>query len=70
MTEIGFSSKILMKISAIIEQKYQGDITIVPEIPISWYGSIISNPRAHMVSSFTVIGEKATWPSKNQFNSE
>ena len=67
MNEIGFSSKVIMKVSAIIEQKYQGDITIVPDIPFSWFGSIISNPRTPMVASFTVMGERATWPSMNFF---
>jgi TAG lipase/steryl ester hydrolase/phospholipase A2/LPA acyltransferase len=63
MTEIGFSSKVLSKLGAIIDQKYHGDITIVPEIPFSWYPFLISDPRTPMVASFTVFGEKATWPS-------
>jgi hypothetical protein len=68
MTELGFTSKILTKFGAIMDQQYQGDITIVPDIPFSWYPFIISNPKTPMVASFTVMGEKATWPSTFSYN--
>jgi hypothetical protein len=46
-------------------QKYYGDITIVPDISIGDYARIVANPTEEMVTDYTIMGEKATWPRKS-----
>src|SRR6476661_3590621 len=60
--ELGFTPKLLMKAYAVLEQKYYGDITIVPNIPFSYYLHLVGNPTDDMVARYTVLGEQATWP--------
>lgn len=47
-----------------MRQKYSGDITIVPSVPLYKLTELISNPDPEMVLYYTTMGEKATWSCK------
>ncbi len=47
---------------SILEQKYYGDITIIPSIPIQRYFQLVANPKPELVNNFMIAGERATWP--------
>lgn len=53
---------LLKMLHAVITQKYDGDITILPEI--SWVGilKILANPTHEFMEQATRHGERATWP--------
>jgi TAG lipase/steryl ester hydrolase/phospholipase A2/LPA acyltransferase len=44
MAEMGIFSFIVVRLQPLISQKYEGDITIVPEVTMDDYNHIISNP--------------------------
>ena len=64
--ETGIASTFFYKLYSILSQSYYGDITIVPQLPMSWYAQLVSNPTPEMVTKFMIAGEKATWP-RNSF---
>ena len=44
MAEMGIFSSIITPLQPLVSQKYEGDITIVPDITLDDYLHIISNP--------------------------
>ncbi|KAJ3327300.1 hypothetical protein HDU76_012033 [Blyttiomyces sp. JEL0837] len=62
LADLGLGGSFLYRIRAILVQKYYGDITIVPAIPLTEYPHIVSNPDVEMCTAYTLIGERATWP--------
>ena len=49
MAEMGVFSSIVVRLQPLISQKYEGDITIVPEVTLDDYNHIISNPTEVIV---------------------
>lgn len=47
----------------LLNQKYIGDVTIVPPLSFKGYASVISNPTTESLAEFVRVGEKRTWPS-------
>lgn len=54
MAEMGVFSSIVVRLQPLISQKYEGDITIVPEVTLDDYNHIISNPTEVIVSLIVV----------------
>ena len=54
-------SKILSWIRALLDQKYTGDITIVPDVALTDYASIMDNPSVVSVRQKAKKMERATW---------
>jgi len=50
-------------IGGLLNQKYVGDVTIVPPLSISGYARVISNPTPESLAEFVRVGESRTWPS-------
>lgn len=50
-------------VGSLLNQKYVGDVTIVPPLSISGYARVISNPTTESLSEFVKMSEKRTWPS-------
>mmetsp|Transcript_28388 Transcript_28388/g.66348 ORF Transcript_28388/g.66348 Transcript_28388/m.66348 type:complete len:683 (+) Transcript_28388:196-2244(+) len=50
-------------LGGLLNQKYVGDVTIVPPLSLSGYARVISNPTSSSLAEFVRIGEKRTWPS-------
>lgn len=47
---------------AVVTQKYTGHITITPEMAISDYFRLLSNPDPDFMKRACLAGERATWP--------
>ncbi|KAI9025083.1 acyl transferase/acyl hydrolase/lysophospholipase [Phycomyces nitens] len=62
MKEIGVLPLLFHKLNAVFDQKYTGDITIVPELGKMDFVRVLSNPTAWDLESFILCGERATWP--------
>jgi len=65
---MGIRIPLLYRFQSILEQKYYGDITIVPEITSSDYMKLIASPTPETVIDCAIRGEKATWPRKYEFS--
>ncbi|KAJ3350417.1 hypothetical protein HDU91_006250 [Kappamyces sp. JEL0680] len=62
LIELGIYNNVLLKVHAMICQKYVGDITIVPNMQWSYYFELLSNPYVKMAKTYTNAGERAAWP--------
>lgn len=62
LRELGILPELLYRAQSIVSQRYMGDITIIPNIHISDYMKIVSNPTPESILAATLKGEKATWP--------
>lgn len=62
VAEIGLFKTSLTKAKAVLSQKYTGDITILPEIPLGDYGILLKNPTPEFMHRSTLCGQRATWP--------
>ena len=51
---------------SVVGQKYEGDITIVPQFDPTDYLVLLSNPSQEMIASCILKGSRATWPRKNK----
>lgn len=47
--------------SAILDQDYRGNITILPKVTVWRYAHVTANPRLEAVTRFIHEGERATW---------
>jgi NTE family protein len=45
----------------ILEQNYQGNVTIVPKLSIWRYANVTANPGLELIERFVHEGERATW---------
>jgi predicted acylesterase/phospholipase RssA len=48
--------------ASIFNQDYQGDITLHPAFPLSWYGRFLKNPSPKELDFLMLMGERTTWP--------
>ena len=62
MAEIGIFPNTLGKVVSVLNQKYSGDITILPEISYVDFPRILSNPTPEFMVQAMLAGERATWP--------
>ncbi|KAK6332949.1 hypothetical protein TWF718_010777 [Orbilia javanica] len=62
LTEMGIFPTSLTKAKSILSQKYAGDITIFPEVPLIDLQKLIKNPTPEFMIEAGLRGERATWP--------
>lgn len=62
LAELGFFPHLLTKLRCVLSQKYSGDITIIPEIPLEDAPLILKNPTPEFMMRNCLQGERATWP--------
>jgi predicted acylesterase/phospholipase RssA len=60
----------LDQLRSMVNQDYQGDINIHPELPFNWYSKFMINPTAPELDFLVLAGEKATWPKLAQINEQ
>jgi hypothetical protein len=63
LIDMGFHNYILTKCHGVVSQTYVGDITIVPNIPKSYYLEILTSTNSNFAENIALAGERATWPS-------
>jgi TAG lipase/steryl ester hydrolase/phospholipase A2/LPA acyltransferase len=63
LDEIGIMPDATNKVRAILSQRYEGDITIIPDIAWSQFLRLLVNPSDEMMTEAMLRGERATWPS-------
>lgn len=47
---------------AMMDQRYNGDVTIAPHYKLAHYARVMSNPTPEFVRELMLQGERATWP--------
>ena len=47
---------------SMMDQRYNGDVTIAPNYKLSHYAKVLSNPNPEFVQELILQGERATWP--------
>eukprot|EP00698_Gefionella_okellyi_P021491 TRINITY_DN6985_c0_g1_i1.p1 TRINITY_DN6985_c0_g1~~TRINITY_DN6985_c0_g1_i1.p1 ORF type:complete len:533 (-),score=80.00 TRINITY_DN6985_c0_g1_i1:16-1614(-) len=66
MTETGlvppFLRGIFGVLPAVVSQRYQGDVTIVPNVTLEDYRHVISNPTTERIQRAMIKGLHSTWP--------
>eukprot|EP00123_Amoebidium_parasiticum_P004490 comp15790_c0_seq1/m.13043 comp15790_c0_seq1/g.13043 ORF comp15790_c0_seq1/g.13043 comp15790_c0_seq1/m.13043 type:complete len:532 (-) comp15790_c0_seq1:224-1819(-) len=50
----------------VLAQKYVGDVTIVPDVPLSSLLAFFSNPSEELCQEAIRVGERSTWPYISQ----
>ncbi|KAK4108310.1 patatin-domain-containing protein [Canariomyces notabilis] len=62
LSELGIFPNLFSKLRCVLSQRYSGDITILPEIPLNDLPLILKNPTPEFMLRNCMIGERATWP--------
>lgn len=62
LAEMGIFTTSLTKAKSVLSQKYAGDITIFPEVPLVDLQKLIKNPTPEFMIEAGLRGERATWP--------
>ncbi|KAL5601250.1 hypothetical protein BROUX41_006048 [Berkeleyomyces rouxiae] len=62
MVDVGMASSYCSKIKSILNQKYSGDINILPEINPKDLPCLLTNPTIDFMLRSCLAGERATWP--------
>ncbi len=57
-----FYPRQLHQLLAVLQQKYDGDITIVPDLDFADLSGLLSDPSQEQIQKSVRKGEKATWP--------
>ena len=65
--QLGLAPKLL---ALTLNQKYIGDVTIVPPVTLSGYKQVISNPTPEAFEEFVRVGEQRTWPNISLIRSQ
>ncbi|PLB38686.1 putative Patatin family phospholipase [Aspergillus candidus] len=60
--DMGLFPTALTKLASIVDQKYSGDITIYPEIPLRDFPRVLTNPTSDFIAESCLRGQRATWP--------
>lgn len=62
LSELGVFPTLMSKTTSILNQKYSGDITILPEVSFSQFPKVLRNPNPEFMIRASLAGERATWP--------
>lgn len=62
LSEVGLLPNSVKKFACIVEQKYYGDINILPKFTQGILPSVYRNPTAEFMIQSRLSGERATWP--------
>lgn len=57
-------------LSLLLNQRYVGDVTIVPPLTLEGYMQIISNPSIDSFQRFVMVAERRTWPNLEHIRSQ
>ncbi|KAF2022198.1 patatin-domain-containing protein [Aaosphaeria arxii CBS 175.79] len=66
LAEMGIFPNYLTKIRSVLNQRYSGDITILPAISYANFPKVLSNPTTEFMLEAMLAGEQATWPKLSQ----
>lgn len=70
IANLGIFTNILMKTISIFEQRYEGDITIVPKFGIDDYLRTLSKTTPEFVHDAIIKGARATWPKMDMIRNQ
>ncbi|KAH6645247.1 acyl transferase/acyl hydrolase/lysophospholipase [Truncatella angustata] len=62
MADFGIFPNLVTKLRSVLNQKYSGDINILPAMGILDLPKILSNPTTDFMHRSCLSGERATWP--------
>lgn len=62
MADVGVLPNLMTKARSVLSQKYSGDITILPAVPLGDLPRLLSNPTAAFMLRSALAGKHATWP--------
>jgi TAG lipase / steryl ester hydrolase / phospholipase A2 / LPA acyltransferase len=62
LSELGIFPNYLTKARSVLNQRYSGDITILPSISYAQFPKVLSNPTTEYMLQSMLTGERATWP--------
>lgn len=62
LSELGIFPNLCTKLRTVLNQRYSGDITILPEISPYDLPRILKNPTSEFMLRNCLVGERATWP--------
>ncbi|KNE55964.1 hypothetical protein AMAG_01815 [Allomyces macrogynus ATCC 38327] len=62
LRELGLLPELLYRVQSIVSQTYQGDLTIIPDLTVTDWLHILTNPTPKAMLEATLKGERATWP--------
>ncbi|KAF2109271.1 acyl transferase/acyl hydrolase/lysophospholipase [Lophiotrema nucula] len=62
LSEMGIFPNYLTKVRSVLNQRYSGDITILPSISYAHFPRVLSNPTTEYMLQCMITGERATWP--------
>ncbi|RKP32983.1 patatin-domain-containing protein, partial [Metschnikowia bicuspidata] len=60
--ELNVQKNFTLKVILILTQQYSGDITILPDLSITDFLSLFSNPTPEFLMDFILKGVRAAWP--------
>jgi TAG lipase/steryl ester hydrolase/phospholipase A2/LPA acyltransferase len=66
LAELGVLPTTMSKLRSVLSQRYSGDITILPEVSLTQFPRVLSNPTTDFMSRAMLSGETATWPKLSQ----
>jgi len=61
-SELGLIPAYFRRLVTVVAQKYEGDITIVPQFSAQDYRTLLSNPSMQIIEGCMDKGSRATWP--------
>ncbi|KAJ3373048.1 hypothetical protein GGF31_001035 [Allomyces arbusculus] len=62
LRELGLLPELLYRVQSIVSQTYQGDLTIIPDLTVTDWLHLLTNPTPKAMLEATLKGERATWP--------
>ncbi|QBM87197.1 TAG lipase / steryl ester hydrolase / phospholipase A2 / LPA acyltransferase [Metschnikowia aff. pulcherrima] len=66
--ELNIQKNITSKMISILTQRYSGDITILPELDVSDFLLLFTNPTPKFILDFILKGARAAWPKITVIN--
>jgi len=62
LSELGLIPAYFRRLVTVVAQKYEGDITVVPQFSAQDYRTLLSNPSMQIIEACMDKGSRATWP--------
>ncbi|KAF4460919.1 NTE family [Fusarium albosuccineum] len=66
LAELGIMPNLVTKCWSVLNQKYSGDINILPEMSINDLPRLMRNPTPEFMMKACLMGERATWPKMSR----
>lgn len=68
LNEMNVQKNLTSKCISLLTQKYSGDVTILPDLAVTDFLSIFSNPTPEFLFQFILKGARAAWPKITVIN--